>query len=55
MLFMWLSEGLRLVAFPEYPLSAVPNIFSHYLFSVGLDIESWENWFVENGARNLYW
>ena len=52
---MWLFERLCLVAPPEHPLSAVPNFFSHYFFSVVLDIESWENWFVENGYRNLYW
>jgi len=55
MLFMWLSERLLLVALPEYPLSAVPNFFSRYFFSVGPDIESWEKWFVEDGAWNLYW
>jgi len=40
MLFMWLSERLRLVTLPEYPLSIAPNFFSRYFFSVGLDIES---------------
>jgi len=53
MLFMWLSERLRLVALPEYPLSAVPNFFSRHFFIFGQDVAGWENWFVENGARNL--
>jgi len=39
----------------EYPLPLIPKFFSRYFISIGLDIESWENWFLEHGARILGW
>jgi len=41
MLFMWSSEIFRMVVPPEYPLAPVPNFFTRYFITMGLEIESW--------------